>query len=148
MRRTVSDDIIKSIGVINPMFHSFKTQEERRACGGSAFIEIQFCDIPLKTPAKNLAAGGHIQHRRNDSLYVHADDIDAFYQEYSRIFDCGTYNNMKTGVFDLYGINYYAPALIDPISEKLNKEKPEEYEALAAWLSQAKAHNGFYIFGI
>ena len=54
MRRTVSDDIIKSIGVINPMFHSFKTQEERRACGGSAFIEIQFCDIPLKTPAKNL----------------------------------------------------------------------------------------------
>ena len=58
MRRTVSDDIIKSIGVINPMFHSFKTQEERRACGGSAFIEIQFCDIPLKTPAKNLAAGG------------------------------------------------------------------------------------------
>ena len=25
MRRTVSDDIIKSIGVINPMFHSFKT---------------------------------------------------------------------------------------------------------------------------
>ena len=44
------------------MFHSFKTQEERRACGGSAFIEIQFCDIPLKTPAKNLAAGGHIQH--------------------------------------------------------------------------------------
>ena len=114
------------------MFHSFKTQEERRACGGSAFIEIQFCDIPLKTPAKNMAAG----------------DIDAFYQEYSRIFDCGTYNNMKTGVFDLYGINYYAPALIDPISEKLNKEKPEEYEALAAWLSQAKAHNGFYIFGI
>ena len=87
------------------MFHSFKTQEERRACGGSAFIEIQFCDIPLKTPAKNLAAGGHIQHWRNDSLYVHADDIDAFYQEYSRIFDCGTYNNMKTGVFDLYGIN-------------------------------------------
>ena len=53
------------------MFHSFKTQEERRACGGSAFIEIQFCDIPLKTPAKNLAAGGHIQHWRNDSLYVH-----------------------------------------------------------------------------
>ena len=148
MRRTVSDDIIKSIGVINPMFHSFKTQEERRACGGSAFIEIQFCDIPLKTPAKNLAAGGHIQHWRNDSLYVHADDIDAFYQEYSRIFDCGTYNNMKAGMFDLYGINYYAPALIDPISEKLNKEKPEEYEALAAWLSQAKVHNGFYIFGI
>mgnify|MGYP005932612799 CR=1 FL=1 len=135
MRRTVSDDIIKSIGVINPMFHSFKTQEERRACGGSAVIT-------------RAGAGGHIQHWRNDSLYVHADDIDAFYQEYSRIFDCGTYNNMKTGVFDLYGINYYAPALIDPISEKLNKEKPEEYEALAAWLSQAKAHNGFYIFGI
>ena len=74
--------------------------------------------------------------------------IDAFYQKYSRIFDCGTYNNMKTGVFDLYGINYYSPALIDPISEKLSEEKPEEYEALAAWLSQAKAHNGFYILGI
>lgn len=55
---------------------------------------------------------------------------------------------MKTGVFDLYGINYYSPALIDSISEKLSEEKPEEYEALAAWLSQAKAHNGFYILGI
>ena len=59
-------------------------------------------------------------------LYVHADDVDTFYHEYSHIFDCGVYSSMKTRVFDLYGINYYAPALIDPISEKLNKEKPEE----------------------
>ena len=89
-----------------------------------------------------------VPNNRPEMFAQYHRDIDAFYQEYSRIFDCGTYNNMKTGVFDLYGINYYAPALIDPISEKLNKEKPEEYEALAAWLSQAKAHNGFYIFGI
>lgn len=130
------------------MFHSFKTQEERRDRGGSSFIEIQFCDMPLKTTAKNLVTGRHIQHWRTDSLYVHADDIDTFYQEYSRMFDCGMYSSMKTGGFDLYGINYYASALIDPIIEKLSKEKPEEYEALAAWLSQAKAHNGFYILGI
>ena len=130
------------------MFHSFRTQEERRDYGGSAFIEIQFCDMPLKTTAKTLAAGRHIQHWRNDSLYIHADDVDTFCQEYSHIFDCGIYSSMKTGVFDLYGINYYAPALIDPILEKLGKEKPKDHEVLTAWLSHAKAHNGFYILGI
>ena len=124
----------------------FYTYEEKCALQGSAFIELQFCRAPADTDIKELVAVDSIENGRKDSLYV--SDADRFYIEYGKYFDCGIYNSLKQGAVDIYGINYYAPALIDPISEKLNKEKPEEYEALAAWLSQAKAHNGFYIFGI
>lgn len=71
-----------------------------------------------------------------------------FFQEYSGIFDCGTYNNMKTGIVDLYGINYYAPSLTDSMIERLKKEKPTDYEVLVEWLGKSKAYNGFYILGI
>ena len=30
------------------LFHTFKSQEERRKFGGSAFIEIQFCNMPFQ----------------------------------------------------------------------------------------------------
>ena len=30
------------------LFHVFNSQEERRAYGGSAFIEIQFCKLSTK----------------------------------------------------------------------------------------------------
>ncbi len=55
---------------------------------------------------------------------------------------------MKTGTVDLFGINYYTPIMTEAVIEKLDKEKPEDYEVLAAWLFRAKAHNGFYILGI
>ena len=130
------------------LFHVFKTQDERRNYGGSAFIEIQFCDMPLQTSIKERASNAHIRHWNDRSLYIHIDDSDVFYRAYHRIFDCGTYNNLKTGPMDLYGINYYAPTLTDPIIERLNKEKPKDYEVLTAWLIRAKAHNGFYILGL
>lgn len=85
---------------------------------------------------------------QNDSLYIYIDDDNAFYQEYSRIFDCGTYNNLKTGTVDLCGINYYAPSLTDSIIDRLFKEKPADYEVLMEWLIKSKMYNGFYILGI
>ena len=57
-------------------------------------------------------------------------------------------DGMKTGTVDLFGINYYTPIMTEAVIEKLDKEKPEDYEVLAAWLFRAKAHNGFYILGI
>ena len=129
------------------MFHFFDSQEERRNFGGSAFIEIQFCKLPSGTTTKKLVAISNIKHWQNDSLYI-IDDENAFYQEYSHIFNCGLYNNLKTGIVDIYGINYYAPSLIESIIEKLQKEKPADYEALIEWLTKSEEYNGFYILGI
>lgn len=130
------------------LFHAFESQEERSKYGGSSFIEIQYCNMPPQTAIKELVSVKNIQHWKNDSLYVHMDDDRTFYQAYSRIFDCGTYNNLKTGIVDLYGINYYVPALIESIIEKLNAEKPDDYEMLVAWLADVKSCNGFYILGV
>ena len=103
------------------LFHTFETREERRNYGGSAFIEIQFCDMPVQTPIKKLVSARNISHWKNDSLYVYADDTDTFFRAYQHIFDCGIYNNRKTGTVDLHGANYYAPNLAEAILEKLNR---------------------------
>ena len=128
------------------LFHMFHSQEERRNFGGSAFIEIQFCKIPYGVKEKRIVAVNSINHWQNDSLYV--NDADTFHQEYSHIFNAGLYNNLKSGTVDIFGINYYAPVLIDPIIEKLQKDKPADYTTLIEWLIKAKEYNGFYILGI
>ena len=119
------------------LFHVFSSQEERRTFGGSAFVEIQYCNLPIGTKEKKLVAINSIINWKNDSLYVYVEDLDAFYQEYNPIFDC-----------DIYGINYYAPSSIDSIVVKLNIVKPTDYEQLVTWLNEAMQCNGFYILGI
>lgn len=128
------------------LFHTFNSQDERRDYGGSAFIEIQFCKIPYGTKSKKIVAVNSINHWQNDSLYV--SEEDKFYHEYSHIFNSGIYNNLKSGTVDIFGINYYAPSLIDSIIEKLQKDKPSDYKTLIEWLTTAKEYNGFYILGI
>ena len=128
------------------VFHMFASQEERRSFGGSAFIEIQFCKIPHGAKVKKIVAVNSINHWQNDSLYI--DDEDTFYQEYGNIFNCGIYNNLKSGTVDIFGINYYAPCLIDSMIAKLQKGKPSDYKTLVEWLKKAKEYNGFYILGI
>ncbi len=126
------------------LFHIFNSQQERRAYGGSAFIEIQFCRLPKGTPIKILV--NNVDHWQNDSLYI--DDENKFYTEYSKIFDCGIYNNLSVGTVDIYGINYYNPDITDMIIEKLNNLKPSDYQVLVDWLNKSKDYNGFYILGI
>lgn len=128
------------------LFLCFNSQKERRKYGGSKFIELQFCKLPVETEIKDIVAVDNINHWQNDSLYI--CDENVFYREYSRIFNCGIYNNLKSGVIDIYGINYYAPSLLDSVIEKLRKEKPLDYEYLINWLNIAKKYNGFYILGI
>ena len=128
------------------LFHVFSSQEERRTFGGSAFIEVQFCKMPYKTKTKKIVAVNSIKHWQNDSLYI--NDEDTFYQEYSNIFNCGIYNNLKSGIVDIFGINYYEPSLVDSIITKLHKNKPIDYMILVEWLTKAKEYNGFYILGI
>ena len=118
------------------LFHVFNSQEERRAYGGSAFIEIQFCKVPAKRKVNARVALRSIHHWQNDSLYV--DNEDLFYKEYHSIFNA----------LDIFGMNYYGPESINPVIEKINTTKPMEYEVLVEWLNKAKEYNGFYILGV
>lgn len=126
------------------LFHTFCSQEERRSYGGSSFIEIQFCKLPAGTAIKKLVTVN--KNWENDSLYI--DDENTFEQEYSSIFDHGTYNNLECGAVDIYGINYYAPFQTDSIIGKIRKYKPTDFETLEKWLIESKQYNGFYILGL
>lgn len=130
------------------MFHTFNTQEERRKSGGSAFVEIQFCKMKSKTTIQNLVAVSSVNHWQDDSLYIYLDDIEIFVKEYGDIFDCGIYNNLKSGLVDIYGINYYKPDTVETIISKILRNKKTDYEILIEWLNKAKSYNGFYILGI
>ena len=118
------------------LFHIFNSQEDRRAYGGSAFIEIQFCKLPAKRIRNKSAALRNLHHWQNDSLYI--DDENLFYNEYHHIFD----------TVDIFGMNYYGPESIKPIIEKIITTEPMEYEVLVEWLIKAKEFNGFYILGL
>lgn len=104
--------------------------------------------MPYGTKTKKLVAINSVKHWQNDSLYIHVNDEHTFHQEYSSIFTCGIYNNLKSGTVDIFGINYYAPDLVDSIITKLHKDKPLEYITLVEWLTKAKEYNGFYILGV
>ncbi|MCD8353950.1 MAG: hypothetical protein LUC47_06530 [Clostridiales bacterium] len=128
------------------LFHTFHSQTEREKCGGSAFLELQFCKLPARSNLEALVAVEGIDPWQNDSLYIH--DARLFDREYNSVFDCGVYNNLKVGTVDLWGINYYPPFSIDILIQKTDAEKPLEYETLRTWLRKAKAYNGFYILGM
>ena len=118
------------------LFHVFNSQEERRAYGGSAFIEIQFCKLPDEKIVNKRVALRSLHHWQNDSLYI--DDETLFYNEYHLIFDD----------LDIFSMNYYGPETIKPIIERIIITKPMEYEFLVDWLIKAKEFNGFYILGL
>ncbi|MCD7757436.1 MAG: hypothetical protein LUH45_04620 [Clostridiales bacterium] len=128
------------------LFYTFTSRMEREKRGGSTFLELQFCKLPVWSKLETLVAVEHINHWHNDSLYIH--DARLFDQEYSSVFDCGVYHNLQRGTVDLWGINYYPPPSIDSLIKKVEEQKPLEYETLKAWLNQAKAYNGFYILGM
>lgn len=130
------------------MFRIFATQEERRKFGGSAFVEIQFCRMQPDTEIRKLIAVDNIDHWQDDSLYIYFDDVDDFVKEYGEIFDCGIYNNLRTGPMDIYGINYYRPDLIEKMVAGILGKKAADGDILIEWLERAKSYNGFYILGI
>ena len=130
------------------LFHSFNSQEERRKCGGSDFIEIQHCSLNKNTPLKDIVSNDFISSWKDDSLYIYCNDMNIFYNIYENIITGGTYSNFESGCMDLYGINYYSPEKTSLIIENLTDEKPAEYKVLLKWLENSKNSNGFYIFGV
>lgn len=127
------------------LFHTFNANLEKEIIS-SNFVEIQFCKLPVTTKLKQIVKVNNINNLQNDSLYI--KDIDTFFQQYSQIFNCGIYNNLKSGTVDLFGVNYYARDLVDVIIDNLHIKNPLDYETLTKWLTKAKEYNGFYILGI
>ncbi len=128
------------------MFLTFKSQEERQEYGGSSFIEFQFCKMPVKSKIESIVTIENIDHWKLDSLYI--SDYEEFFEIYGKYFDCGYYSNMRNGIVDIYGINYYTSECVDSIISKIENEKPEEYPVILELLNKAKEYNGFYILGV
>lgn len=128
------------------IFFTFSSQEERRAFGGSCFLELQCCRMPKGTSVRDILSNDDIRHWQNDSLYI--PDENAFFDAYSGIFTGGVYHNLQTGVVDVCGFNYYDPELTKTIRRRLAEEKPLDYERLLDWLEQTETSNGFYLFGL
>ena len=128
------------------MFLSFDSQEKRREYGGSSYVELQFCKMPLNSKIESIVAVDDIKNWQLDSLYI--NEYEDFSMIYGSIFDCGIYSNMQQGAVDIYGINYYKPELIGRIISKINNEKPKDYLVLLKWLEDAKNYNGCYILGV
>lgn len=127
-------------------FHTFDSQQERRAFGGSCFIEIQVCRLPADCNISTLVDIDSVDHWRLDSLYC--ADENAFYEIYAPVFGDGVYNNRQSGPVDIYGINYYSPHKLEAIVRRLREMKPAGFEEFLFWLANHKPQNGIYVLGI
>ena len=127
------------------MFLSFKTDDDRRKYGGSAFIELQYCNLPADSDINQLVSVDNIINWKADSLYIYIDDDNSFVEEYGHIFTGGTYNNLKTGPVDICGINYYSPQQVTEIVRIIKADKPLDYSTILPWLQKSEQNNGIYI---
>ena len=130
------------------LFYTFSSQDERRKFGGSYFIEMQYCKFAKGTEIQKLIPVNAIEHWKNDSLYIYGDHDNEFMKFYSDIFTGGIYSNGKSGIVDLYGINYYSRECSHIIIEKIKKTKPLDYQLLLNWLDKSNEYTGFYILGL
>ena len=130
------------------LFHSFNSQEERRKCGGSDYIELQYCRFPVGTETKKIISVNRIRHWENDSLYVYGEDSPLFYASYGTIITGGIYNNMRQGSMDLYGINFYSHQQAQQIIQRLVAQTPPDYQPLLHWLQSGTNCIGFYLLGV
>jgi len=115
------------------MFHVFASQEDRRAFGGSAFIEIQYCRHPKYTPVRQLVSVDFIRNWEDDSLYVSDDCMNEFFDQYAAIL------GWKTGM-RLFEISYYSCEQSAKIMADAARLKPIGHEKLIEWLKQAQEH--------
>ncbi len=130
------------------MFLKFEKKEDRQAYGGTAFVELQYCKLPVDASNKEIVAVDAIKNWDATSLYIYSDEMNAFYSEYKDVLGDGLYHNMKEGTVDLYGINYYNVEKTKNILHKLDTLKPKEYAIFLQWLKDNPHDNGFYILGI
>lgn len=132
------------------MFLTFENDEEKIKEEHSACIEFQFCRIKRNTALSDIIGyvfAPDFAFGRKDSMFVHDEDFEEFYDQYGDILNFGYYANHETGPVDPYGINYYKPDSIDIITEKITEKKPSDYLLFKEWLEKARNYYGFYILG-
>ena len=130
------------------LFHTFASQDERRKFGGSCFLELQLCRLTRGAKFEEIVSVDAIEHWKDDSLYIHGDDMSEFYIQYGNIFRDGYYKNGSRGIVDCYGINYYPPEETLRIAALLKRERPTDFQVLLDWLSDAEKYNGIYLLGV
>lgn len=130
------------------LFHRFGSQEDRRAFGGSYFIELGYCKLPRSAGIERIVSVEAVPRWEDNSLYVYGDDMDEFFAQYGGIFDGAIYNNMESGPPDLFGINYYPRERTRAIMEDIEREKPRDFQTLLDWLKGVDKYTGFYVLGV
>ncbi len=130
------------------LFHSFRSQEERREFGGSYFIELQHCRLAQSVALETIVSVDAIRCWANDSLYLYGDDDTLFVSQYGDILIDGVYHNGRSGPVDLCGINYYSQRHSNLIANRIRERTPLDYQVLLNWLENGTDYNGFYILGL
>ena len=128
------------------LFHTFSSQEERRALGGGDFVELACCRLPRGTDLKTILS--RYSFWSNDSLYICGDDMEDFCAAYGKIITGGMYGNLKAGPLDWCGVNCFSPEQASFIMDKIREEKPMDFEPLLSWLERETEFNGFYVLGL
>ena len=129
------------------LFHTFRSQGERRAFGGSDFMELQYCRLPPGTAMEEIVSADAIENWKSDSLYVHGGEAERFLEVYGATVTGGVYSSGARGPVDVCGINFYTQAQAAQIMERLEAEQPPEYRTLLGWLRAGSRYVGFYILG-
>ena len=112
---------------------------------GSAYFEFQYCKKDWSI--KKLVHKGY-DFRKEDSLLVHIDDDEQFFENYLKYLDSPIAPNGTTE-FDCCGVNYYTKEQTLSILKKIENDKPPHYEVLVTWLKKSITDfNGFYFLGI
>ena len=130
------------------MTFKFYTYEEILNIKTSSFLELQYCKSKKGSSIIKIVSVNRIEHKKIDSLYVLFTDITSFQKYYEQVFNCGIYNNLKSGYLDIFGINYYKKALINNLITEIEKNKLPDYETICDWLKKSLEYNGVYILGI
>lgn len=127
------------------LFHTYSSMQAHRRAHDSAFMEIQHCRMDASAPLAEIVATDSLRHWQKDSLYVHFNELDAFFSAYGAIFGCGVYNNLHSGPIDPYGVNYFSPDRVREMVTRLQASDAPERDVLAAWLPDTR---GMYVLGI
>lgn len=130
------------------LFHTFVSQEERRAFGGSDFLELQKCRLPEGTLQKEILSMRMLTHWSLDSLYIFGEDFTAFFALYGEIFGDGFYADGESGKMDICGMQYYTAEQTAQIIEGVKQKRPKGFQVLLDWLAEERAYNGIYLLGI
>lgn len=126
----------------------FYTNDEIMNLKHSTFLELQYCRLKKGSSIRKIVSVNNIEHIKNDSLYVLSSDIALFQKNYEQIFNCGIYNNLKSGYVDIFGINYYKKDIISQLIIEIKKNQLPDFETISNWLESSLKYNGIYILGI